>query len=290
MTRLIRKVYRSLPVIRELQHAHSQRNELREKLSKLIILQQELFYARCIDQQKYMCPLRLTRHEHQVYSQHGEDGIIAEVLRRVGTSRKVFLEIGVGDGLENNSAFLLAQGWTGCWLEGSNACCDKIRRGFKRQMASGSLTLKQSFITRENINSLVEGWEAVDVLSIDIDLNTYYIWEAIRHIGARLIVVEYNGTVPPSVDWKARYDANGWWDGSNYMGASLKAYELLGIKLGYSLVGCDISGTNAFFVRNDLVEGRFHGPFTAEEHFEPARYWLDRRNGHPIGYGDFLHA
>ena len=63
-------------------------------------------------------------------------------------------------------------------------------------------------------------------------------------------------------------------------GASLKAFEVLGSRLGYSLVGCDITGINAFFVRNDLVKDLFAGPFTAENHYEPPRYGLCYRFGH----------
>jgi hypothetical protein len=41
---------------------------------------------------------------------------------------------------------------------------------------------------------------------------------------------------------------------------------------GYSLVGCGLTGVNAFFVRDDCVGARFLAPFTAEQHYEPPRY------------------
>jgi hypothetical protein len=52
-------------------------------------------------------------------------------------------------------------------------------------------------------------------------------------------------------------------------------------------VGCNISGANAFFVRNDLVGDYFHTPFTAENHYEPARYWIVDGfiSGHPPRFG-----
>jgi hypothetical protein len=70
------------------------------------------------------------------------------------------------------------------------------------------------------------------------------------------------------------------------MGANLKAYERLGAELGYALVGCELSGINAFFVRRDLLGDKFAEPFTAENHFEPSRYFLLRRDGHPRCYTD----
>jgi hypothetical protein len=54
---------------------------------------------------------------------------------------------------------------------------------------------------------------------------------------------------------------------------------------GYCLVGCNITGTNAFLVRKDLVADHFLEPFTAENHYEPARYYLTSfSSGHPASY------
>ena len=108
-----------------------------------------------------------------------------------------------------------------------------------------------------------------DLLSIDVDRNTYYIWRALRERRPRVVVVEYNATFPPSDEWVVAYDPAKGWNSSSYFGASLKSYELLGRELGYTLVGCGLAGTNAFFVRSDLVTDRFEPPFTAEHHYEP---------------------
>jgi hypothetical protein len=43
---------------------------------------------------------------------------------------------------------------------------------------------------------------------------------------------------------------------------------------GYALVGCNLAGVNAFFVRADLAWDRFAAPFDAENHFEPPRFYL----------------
>jgi hypothetical protein len=103
-------------------------------------------------------------------------------------------------------------------------------------------------------------------------------------IRARVAVIEYNATYPASVDWKIEYNPGKWWDGTFQFGASLKAFERLGSQFGYSLVGCDLLGCNAFFVRQDLCGSAFLEPFDAETHYEPARYWLARTSGHPSGY------
>jgi len=251
---------------------------------------QELFLTELLKSQRYSDPQRLARFEHQVYLQNGEDGILAEIFRRIGVSTRYFVEIGVGDGLENNTVYLLSRGWAGIWMEGSSKSAAVIRRNLNRLIGSKKLTLIESFITRENVSSLLEqaGVPAdIDLLSIDIDRNTFYIWEALADYKPRVVVVEYNAIMPPELDWKVQYRADQWYDGSLYFGASLKAFEILGGRLGYSLVGCDLCGVNAFFVRNDLTGNHFTAPFSAENHYEPPRYWLIRTAGHPRGFGEF---
>ena len=251
---------------------------------------QELFLLKLLKTERYCDPRRLAHFEHQIYSQNGEDGIIAEIFGRIGSNSRTFVEIGVGDGRENNTAFLLAEGWAGVWLEGDGKCADAIRTHFAGQISSNRLKLMEGFITAENINDLLSKAQVMpdlDLLSIDIDRNTYYIWDALAKYRPRVVVVEYNATMPAGLDWKVRYAADQWFDGSFYYGASLKAYENLGRSHGYSLVGCDLCGVNAFFVRDDLLSDKFVGPFTAENHYEPPRYWLIRTAGHPRGFGEF---
>ena len=137
----------------------------------------------------------------------------------------------------------------------------------------------ETFITAENIEELfgrAKVPEEMDLLSIDIDRNDYYVWEKITHYRPRVVIVEYNSVVPPTMSWVVPYDpkAYGWAKFGNlqHNGASLKALEELGAKKGYSLVGCDLCGVNAFFVRNDLLGDHFAKPYTAENHHEPFRF------------------
>jgi hypothetical protein len=148
---------------------------------------------------------------------------------------------------------------------------------------SKRLKVRQAFVTPENISSLLSEVgvpDEIDLFSLDIDLNTYHILAAMTDFRPRVIVVEYNGAFPPHLPWIHPYVEKGGWDYTQEFGASLKAFELLGKKYGYSLVGCDITGINAFFVRDDLVGGHFLAPYTAENHYEPPRYSLTLRHGH----------
>jgi hypothetical protein len=240
-------------------------------------------------QERYADQRRLTRFEHQVFSQGGEDGAIREIFRRIGESNRVFVELGVGGGLENNTAFLLAQGWSGVWLEGSRKNCDAIRTGFSREIREGRLKLIEAAAAAENIGELLRGAlnaPEFDLLSIDLDRNTYHVWAALDALRPRVAVVEYNALFPADVDWIVEHDSSKWWNGTSYFGASLKALEVLAARMGYALVGCDIAGANAFFVRSDLAGDKFCTPFTSENHYEPVRYYLHGRPGHPPALHD----
>ena len=236
---------------------------------------------------------RLLKSGYRVYSQADEDGILHEIFRRIGEGQRTFLELGVGNGLENNTLFLLIQGWNGIWIEGSDRKAAASKKNLAVQIAEGRLQIEQNFITAPTIDQKIASLTAgrdVDLLSIDLDGNDYYVLDAIRSISPRVIVAEYNSKFPPDVPWIIEYNESHRWDGTDYFGASLKSLELLLSKRGYALVGCNIVGTNAFFVRTDLVnESRFCAPFTAENHYEPSRYFLlpAFQAGHPVHWGPF---
>jgi hypothetical protein len=231
---------------------------------------------------RYSDPKRLLCWAFQACSQNGEDGMLREIFRRIGASKRVFCEIGVGDGNENNTAFLISQGWTGFWVDGNPKIVQTVKaRGWD---SAGLVRARQAFVTRENARDVLQDLKVpddCDLLSIDVDQNTYYIWEALENVTPRVVVVEYNAAVPPDIEWAVEYRPDKAWDGTQNFGASLKAFERLGASRGYCLVGCDFTGVNAFFVREDLCKDRFAEPYTAENHFEPARYGAFARRGHP---------
>jgi hypothetical protein len=66
-------------------------------------------------------PLRLERSGFKVHSQYDEDGIIAEIFRRIGTTNRICVEFGAGNGSENWTGFLVMQGWRGLWIDGSDS-------------------------------------------------------------------------------------------------------------------------------------------------------------------------
>ena len=189
-------------MIREIEYIS---RKVEPQLQALVRLHQEEHITGLLQSGRYANPKRLNRYEYQVFSQNGEDGIIAEIFRRVGVSAKTFVEVGVGDGLQSNTAFLLTDGWSGCWIDGGTTEIEATKVHFERVITGGFLKVAQAIVTAENVNQLllgVHGSGEVDLLSLDVDRNTYWIWAALSSFTARVVVVKYNSHYPADVDWK----------------------------------------------------------------------------------------
>lgn len=279
----MKRLLKRLPVLKQLLEARSDIMLTRAAADRQFRLSQELFVVTLLAGPRYADPKKLNRYEGQVFSQNGEDGIIAEIFARIGATDKTFVEFGAGDGTENNSAYLLLKGWSGYWFDGDAQNVDSVRNNFAGAIAEKRLTVAREFFTAEDARRIFGQHcvpEEFDLLSIDIDRNTAWIWRALASFHPRACVVEYNPSIPPQDDWEIPYKADATWDGTLVYGAGLLALEGVGRDLGYSLVGADLSGTNAFFVRNDLVADLFSEPFTARHHYEPPRLFLVRTWGH----------
>lgn len=233
-------------------------------------------------------PKCIDRYGFKVYSQSDEDGIIQEIFHRIGITNKKFVEFGVQDGLESNCHYLLFCGWKGMWIEGNADYFKQIQDKFRSVIETGQLCAVHSFVTKENINSILHdyGYSGdIDLLSIDIDGNDYWVWKEIFKVSPRVVVIEYNAKFPPPCDWKMKYNPEYCWDGSDCHGASLKALELLGREKGYQLVGTNVrGGVNAFFVKEELTKNLFLEDATAENLYNPPRFHIQYTMGHPTKY------
>lgn len=231
---------------------------------------------------------QITFYEKKVYSQNGEDGIIEEVFARIGTTNRFFVEFGVEGGLECLTRNLMVHhGWKGLLMEGSAP-------HFQLLMANTAsypdVIASHQFVTRDNIAILFQQFgvpEEFDFLAIDIDGNDYWVWQALSAYKPRLVVIEYNASYPPPKKMVIPYQEDFAWDGMSYFGASLTSLEGLGRKLGYSLIGTDTNGVNAFFLRGDLVPHAGFPALSAEKAYHPPRYGPDQ-GGHPHRSGPYL--
>lgn len=255
-------------------------------------IEHERFVREILSAPRFRDPRRLPAFGFKVYSQNDEDGIIQEIFARIGVTTRSFVEFGVENGLENNTLKLLLEGWSGLWLEGSERDVAGIRQRFADVIAAGRLTARHAFIDRDNINPLIGAFRTgeIDLLSIDVDGNDIHLLEALHVVSPRLIVIEYNGKFPPPLSIAQAYAADHRWRGGDYVGASLAAIVKVAERKGYALVGCNVTGLNAFLVRRDLLGDLFCAPYTAENHYMPARYFLTPTFvvGHPPDWGHYV--
>jgi hypothetical protein len=212
----------------------------------------------------------IVRKGAKYFSQNDEDGILLEIIRRCRLSSGTFVEFGVGNGLENNTVILLMHGWRGCWFGGedlafSDAPTDRWAYQKVWIKPQNAVELMASVLDRYRCGD-------VDVVSIDLDGMDIYVVEKVLESGMRpgVLVCEYNAKFPPPVDFRIAYDENFVWDGqSDYSAASLQAYVNVMSGYGYVLVACNITGSNAFFVRQDLAQGFHDIPKTISELYSP---------------------
>ena len=216
----------------------------------------------------------LQSFEYSCYSQNGEDGIILYLLSRIKVESYFMVEIGTEDGRECNSAnLILNYGWYACLIETNPEMAREAKLYFSDCDAGERVHVLNERATPENINKLFIDTSVprhADILSIDIDSHDYWLWEAIDVIEPRLVIIEYNASFgptlsvtiprgePPMLTPKlARY----------YQGASITALHRLGKRKGYDLVGVDVKGVNAFFIRQDLTAAAGLKPAEPEQVF-----------------------
>lgn len=218
-------------------------------------------------------------HGWSSYSQCDEDGIIRYCLEQIGKQSelsKTFVELGCADGLENNTHQLLLDGYRGVWCEGSS---EKIAfiKGQLGGLSFSALKIMETFVSTENIGQLMaearEFLEVVDLdfLTVDLDGNDLHLMDGMLKVfSPKLICVEYNAKFVPPTRLVMRNDVNHGWAGDDFYGASLQSWvdELT----QYSLVCCNASGANAFFVDNKYAH--LFEIYPLERLYQPPRYWL----------------
>jgi hypothetical protein len=218
--------------------------------------------------------------EFKVFSQWGGDGILQYLIHQVGPTSKTFVEFGVQDYRESNTRFLLMNdNWRGLVIDSSTELMARLR--MEDFYWRHDLTDVSAFITTENINALIRdaGFAGpIGVLSIDIDGNDYWVWEALEVVDADIVIAEYNSVFGPSRAISVPYDPGFVRQDVHpsylFWGCSLAALCLLAERKGYVFVGSDSNGNNAYFVKASRAQNLV--PLTAaegyvESHFRESR-------------------
>ncbi|HUR30440.1 MAG TPA: hypothetical protein VMZ69_03355 [Saprospiraceae bacterium] len=195
----------------------------------------------------------------RVFSQFEEDGKILFILAVIGIKNSSFIEIGSDDGINSNCANLaLNFGWHGLFIDANPRSISRGRYFYNHHPNKFGYKpiFVHSKITRKNINDIIRqnGYAGeVDLLSLDIDGNDYWIWDAITEVNPRIVIIETHniyGKRNIVVPYDPEYSFPG--KHPQYHGASPVAMVKLGNKKGYRLIGANELGFNFIFLRNDL--------------------------------------
>ena len=196
----------------------------------------------------------LLRHAQNLFSQSGEDGILEKIFETIPAANRWCVEFGAWDGktFSNTHQLMKSRGWHGVFVE---AAADRFQDLVKTYGDNPNAHCVNCFVTFEGGNSLENLLRRTaipkdfDLLSIDIDGNDYHVWESLGHYEPRVVVIEFNPTIPSEVEFVQPRDMR------VQQGNSPLALVNLGKRKGYELI-C-MTGLNAIFVKTALFEA-FH--------------------------------
>lgn len=183
-------------------------------------------------------------------SQSNESKIILKLIKKYKIKNLNFLEIGFSPWEFNCCSILNAN--KSLIIDANNL---NIKIG-KWILKKTNFILK--FLDLENINKVLKNINfPINILSLDIDGNDYYLMKKLLILNPSLVVCEFNPiffTRPISSVYKKNFDRTKESDDWIYYGCSLKGWEIIMKKYNYSLVSISKSGVNAFFVKNFLIK------------------------------------
>lgn len=194
----------------------------------------------------------LNDYAYSTYSQFGEDGIIEKIFEILPSSHPRWcVEFGAWDGkfLSNTYELISNKNWNGVLIEGNTAKFPDLQKTFK---AIQQVTLINKYVDFEGENTLDKLLKetaiptAFDLLSIDIDGNDYHIWESIKTYQPKLVIIEFNPSIPADIEFIQEKNPK-----VNH-GNSLLSLIKLGKTKGYELIATTYC--NGFFIRKNYFE------------------------------------
>jgi hypothetical protein len=190
----------------------------------------------------------LARFELRAFSQNGEDGVLLEIFNRIGVTNRFFVEFGIQSGIEGNCVLLAdVLGWSGVFIEAD----PEFHAQLQAKYAGYPVRTVRDFVTADRVNEIFRDAgvpEQPDLVSIDIDGNDIYVWDALTEFRPRVVVIEYNSGITEPGPVAQPHDPVRPWAGDGSFGSSLEALDVVAARHGYRLAHTDLTGTNAFYV------------------------------------------
>jgi hypothetical protein len=190
----------------------------------------------------------LESHAKNIYSQNGEDGVIEEIFKIIPNQDNWCVEFGAWDGKHLSNTYNLIQnkGWSGVLIEGSKKRFGDLNNTYKGNNKVIGINRMVDYGGKDSIDAILSETKIpidFDLISIDIDGNDYHIWNSIIKYKPKVVIIEFNVTIPKDVEFIQERNIN------ITQGNSLLALTKLGKTKDYELI-CAI-GCNAFYVKKE---------------------------------------
>lgn len=187
----------------------------------------------------------LLEYAHNETSQHGEDGILAKILETIGHLDKWCVEFGSWDGktCSNTYSLISRKDYAAVLIEAEPGRFKDLVRNFKANQKVVCLNKIVGFEPEDNLDTILKETgipRNFDLLSIDIDGNDYHVWDAVREYKPKVVIIEFNPTIPKVVEFVQPKDM------SIGQGSSILSITNLAKSKGYELVAC--TQCNGIFV------------------------------------------
>lgn len=187
----------------------------------------------------------LQERASNLYSQNGEDGVLAAIFERIGTANRWCCECGAADGLFfSNTRRLIEAGWSSVQIEADAAAYEKLAERYathERVLCFHGKVEPSGPNSFDDILSRLKIPADLDLLVIDVDGQDYHLFNSLWKYKPRVVVCEF----APDADEMFIPEIGG--EGQ----AGRKAILFVGDARGYKPVAQ--TRYNLLFVRDDLV-------------------------------------
>ena len=188
----------------------------------------------------------LNSYSKKIYSQFGEDGILLEILDRLGKENldKWCVEFGARDGISDSNTYNLIKNhnYTAVLIEGDEIYYKKLCKNFQNDSVI-KINKYVNFSGENKLDNILLNTKIsknFDFLSIDIDGCDYHVLNSLIEYRPKIICIEFNHFIPNSVEFIQKKNFN------IKQGSSAKSLVKLGATKGYRLIASSFS--NLFFI------------------------------------------
>jgi len=182
-------------------------------------------------------------------SEHGEDIVLEKIFSLIGEGKKWCVDLGALNGVHGSNVRRLIKeyGWAGILIEADRTYFERLEKEYAQDTGAVCLNEFVSFEGEESLDKIFARTplpRTFDLFSLDVDGNEYHLWDSLSEYRPRVMLVEFNPSIPNDITFIQPRDM------SVYQGSSLRALVELGKRKGYELVATN--KVNAFFVLKEL--------------------------------------